>query len=154
LDDPEVVRALYAASSAGAEIDLVVRGLCTLKPGVPGLSERVRVSSLVGRFLEHARIYHFANDGADEYFIASADWRSRNLRRRVEVAAPVLDPIARGRLGAILDRELADPSAWMLEADGGYRRRSDVGLGDPATAQARAMAPDSRSAEEVAWAAP
>ncbi|MGN6392282.1 MAG: polyphosphate kinase 1 [Gemmatimonadales bacterium] len=154
LDDPEIIRGLYAASSAGVEIDLMVRGLCTLKPGVPGMSERIRVSSLVGRFLEHARIYHFANAGDDEYLIASADWRSRNLRRRVEVAAPVLDPRARDRLAQILEEELRDPSAWVLDAGGGYRRRSDVGIGDPATAQARAMAmaADSRSPEEVAWA--
>lgn len=151
LDDPEVIRALYAAASAGVEIDLLVRGLCTLKPGVPGMSERIRVASLLGRFLEHARIYHFANGGDDEYFIASADWRSRNLRRRVEVAVPVLDPLARDRLALILDRELADPSAWMLEPDGGYRRRSDVALGDPATAQAQAA--DSPSPEEAAWVA-
>ena len=109
LDDPEVIRALYEASQAGVEIDLIVRGLCTLKPGVPGLSERIRVRGMVGRFLEHARIYHFANAGDDEYFIASADWRSRNLRRRVEVAAPVLDPVGRRRLADILARELADP---------------------------------------------
>jgi polyphosphate kinase len=154
LDDPEIIRALYAAASAGAQIDLLVRGLCTLKPGVPGMSERIRVSSLVGRFLEHARIYHFANGGDDEYFIASADWRSRNLRRRVEVAAPVLDPVSRGRLAQILDQELSDPTAWVLGPDGGYRRRSDISIGDPATAQVRAMAlaADSRSPEEVAWA--
>lgn len=154
LDDPEIIRALYAAASAGAEIDLLVRGVCTLKPGVPGMSERIRVFSLVGRFLEHARIYHFANGGDDEYFIASADWRSRNLRRRVEVAAPVLDPVARGRLARILDQELSDPTAWVLGPDGGYRRRSDISIGDAATAQVRAMAlaADSRSPEEVPWA--
>jgi len=154
LDDPEIIRALYAAASGGVEIDLLIRGLCTLKPGVPGMSERVRVSSLVGRFLEHARIYHFANGGDDDYLIASADWRSRNLRRRVEVAAPVLDAVARDRLARILDQELRDPSAWVLGPDGGYRRRSDTGIGDPATAQVRAMAmaADAGSPEEVAWA--
>jgi polyphosphate kinase len=144
---------LYAASSAGVDIDLLVRGLCTLKPGVPGVSERIRVASLVGRFLEHARIYHFANAGDEEYFIASADWRSRNLRRRVEVAAPILDRFARARLVRILDQELADPSAWVLERDGSYHRRSDIGVGDPATAQAKAMARDSRAPEETVWVA-
>jgi len=152
LDDPEIIRALYAASAAGVEIDLVVRGLCTLKPGVPGLSERIRVRGLVGRFLEHARIYHFSNAGAEEYFIASADWRSRNLRRRVEVAAPVLDPAGRRRLSAILDQELADPSAWELASDGSYRQRASLPVGDPATAQTQAMEVEAGGYEEVVWA--
>jgi polyphosphate kinase len=152
LDDPEVVRALYDASQAGAEIDLMVRGLCTLKPGVTGLSERIRVRSIVGRFLEHARIYHFGNDGADEYLIGSADWRSRNLRRRVEVVTSVLDPAGRARLDAILTRELDDPSAWMLAADGGYLQAHALPVGDPATAQARAIAsPTPATEEETVW---
>ena len=88
IDDPEIIHALYAASEAGVEVDLVVRGICTLKPGVAGLSERIRVRGLIGRFLEHARIYHFGNDGDDEYLIGSADWRSRNLRQRVEARRP------------------------------------------------------------------
>jgi polyphosphate kinase len=148
LDDPEVIRALYDASQAGVEIDLLVRGLCTLKPGVAGLSERIRVRSIVGRFLEHARIYHFGNGGADEYLIGSADWRSRNLRRRVEVVASVLDPECRARLDAILARELEDPSAWELAADGSYRQAQALPVGDPATAQARAIAPPNPAAEE------
>ncbi len=139
LDDPEIIRALYAASQAGVDVGLVVRGLCRLKPGVPGLSERIRVRGLVGRFLEHARIYHFGNDGADDYLIGSADWRSRNLRRRVEVAVAVLDPACRGRLDLILSRELADPSGWELEADGSYHQLRSVPVGDPATAQAQAI---------------
>jgi polyphosphate kinase len=150
LDDAEIIRALYAASGAGVEIDLIVRGLCTLKPRVAGLSERIRVRGTVGRFLEHARIYHFANGGEDEYFIASADWRSRNLRRRVEVAAPVLDPGARHRLAGILAHELADPSAWELGPDGSYRQETSLAIGDPGTAQTMAM--DYRSEEEVVWA--
>jgi polyphosphate kinase len=150
LDDPEIIRALYEASAAGTEIDLIVRGLCTLKPGVPGLSDRIRVRGTVGRFLEHARIYHFANAGDDEYFIASADWRSRNLRRRVEVAAPVIDPVARRRLADILAQELADPSAWELGPDGSYRQRTSLAVGHPATAQMIAM--DQRSEKEVVWA--
>jgi polyphosphate kinase len=152
LDDVEVIRALYAASSAGVEIDLLVRGLCALRPGVPGLSERIRVRGGIGRFLEHARIYHFGNAGDDEYFIASADWRSRNLRRRVEVAAPVLDPLCRRRLATVLEQELADPSAWELAPDGGYRQRAALAVGDPATAQAIAMAMDHLTEEEVVWA--
>jgi len=150
LDDAEIVRALYAASSAGVEIDLIVRGLCTLKPGVPGLSDRIRVRGAVGRFLEHARIYHFANGGDDEYFIASADWRSRNLRRRVEVAAPVLDPVCRQRLATVLQLELADPAAWELAADGSYHQRVTLPIGDPSSAQAAAMA--SRTEDEAVWA--
>ena len=127
-----------------------MRGLCTLKPGVPGLSERIRVRGTIGRFLEHARIYHFANAGDDEYFIASADWRTRNVRRRVEVAAPVLDPVCRRRLASILALELADPSAWELAADGSYRQHESLAVGDPASAQAIAM--DHRTEEEVVWA--
>jgi polyphosphate kinase len=140
LDDPEVVRALYGASQAGVDIDLSVRGICTLRPGVPGLSERIRVQSLVGRFLEHARIYHFGNGGADEYFIGSADWRSRNLRRRVEVVAPVTADACRRTLDLILEQELSDPSAWVLAQDGSYRQVQNVPIGDPATAQVRAFA--------------
>ena len=122
ISDSTVIQALYRASQAGVTIDLVVRGICTLRPGVPGLSERIRVVSILGRFLEHARIYHFGNDGAEEYYVGSADWRPRNLRRRVEVVAPVYDPAARQKLDAILTQELADPHAWLLGADGGYDR--------------------------------
>lgn len=148
LDDPEVVRALYDASQAGVEIDLLVRGLCTLKPGVRGLSDRIRVRSIVGRFLEHARIYHFGGDGDDDYLIGSADWRSRNLRRRVEVVTSVLDPDCRARLDAILTRELEDPSAWALAPDGSYHQTHPLPVGDPATAQARAIAPPTPATEE------
>ena len=122
LSDSTVIQALYRASQAGVDVDLVVRGICTLRPGVPGLSERIRVVSILGRFLEHARIYHFANGGGDgeEYYIGSADWRPRNLRRRVEVVAPVFDPAARRRLDDILTRELGASAAWLLRPDGGY----------------------------------
>jgi polyphosphate kinase len=123
LADCTVIGALYRAAQAGVEIDLVVRGICMLRPGIPGLSERIRVVSVLGRFLEHARIYHFANAGAPEYYIGSADWRPRNLRRRVEVITPVDDPAARARLDRILELELAEPGAWSLESDGSYTRR-------------------------------
>jgi polyphosphate kinase len=125
LSDSTVIQALYRASQAGVDVDLVVRGICTLRPSVPGLSERIRVVSIVGRFLEHARIYHFANgaDGAGMYYVGSADWRPRNLRRRVEVMAPVFDAAAREKLDRILTTELAAPDAWMLRPDGGYDRR-------------------------------
>jgi len=150
VDDPELIRALYAASGAGVEIDLIVRGLCTLKPGVSGLSERIRVRGAIGRFLEHARIYHFANAGDEEYFIASADWRTRNLHRRVEVAAPVLERESRRRLAGILAQELADPSAWALAPDGSYHQQVSLAVGDAGTAQAIAM--NQRTEEEFVWA--
>ena len=127
LSDSTVVDALYRASRAGVEIDLIVRSLCTLRPGVPGLSERIRVISALGRFLEHARIYHFGNGGDDEYFVGSADWRPRNLRRRVEVVAPIRDQAARVRLDRLLELELADPTAWEMRASGEYVRRSGNG---------------------------
>jgi polyphosphate kinase len=136
LADATVIQALYRASQSGVDVDLVVRGICTLRPGVPGLSERIRVTSLLGRFLEHARIYHFGNGGADEYYLASADWRPRNLRRRVEVAAPVYDAAARARLDHILATELADPGGWVLSADGSYERTAAAG-GDGSSAQTR-----------------
>ena len=151
VDDREIIEALYAASQAGVEIDLMVRGLCTLRPGVSGQSERIRVRALIGRFLEHGRIYHFRNDGDDEYLIGSADWRSRNLRRRVEVAVPIKDPSCRARLDAILTRELADPSAWELASDGTYRQIQSVAVGDPATAQNQAIVGGHPEAEEPVW---
>lgn len=137
LADRKIIKALYQASQAGVQIDLVVRGICTLRPGVPGLSERIRVVSVMGRFLEHARICHFHNGGDDEYYVGSADWRPRNLRRRVEVVAAVTDERARARLDRILATELADASAWELGADGWYRRR---GPGPGSAAQAAFLA--------------
>lgn len=128
LTDRRMIRALYRASEAGVDVDLIVRSACCLRPGVPGLSSRIRVRSILGRFLEHARIYYFENDGEGAYFIASADWRKRNLRKRVEVAVPIEDPEARDRLRAILDAELADPRAWILDAGGTYRRLDGVGV--------------------------
>ena len=122
LEDPEIVAALYRASAAGVEIDLLIRGLCVLRPGVPGLSERIRVTSVLGRFLEHQRIYHFGNGGLDEYLIGSADLRPRNLRRRVEVLAPVERRDLKERLGLTLDKLLAEPTAWTLDSEGRYTR--------------------------------
>jgi polyphosphate kinase len=126
LADTEVIQALYRASRAGVTVELVVRGLCTLRPGVPGHSERIRVVSRLGRYLEHARIYHFANDGVEEYYIGSADWRPRNLRMRVEVVAPVGDADARATLDSLLTEELADPTGWLLRPDGSYVRARDA----------------------------
>jgi polyphosphate kinase len=109
-----------------------------LRPGVPGLSARIKVVSVLGRFLEHARIYHFENGGAPEYYIGSADWRPRNLRRRIEVVTPVDEAAARRRLDGMLDRELADPDAWTLAADGSYAR--GAGLTRPSHTASRSSA--------------
>ena len=133
LADREVVRALYQASQAGVRVELIVRGICTLRPGVPGISDRIHVVSIVGRLLEHSRIYRFTNAGDPEYLIGSSDLRPRNLRRRVEVLVPVLDPSHRARLDLILSRYLDDASGWDLEASGAYRRR----LGTTRCAQER-----------------
>jgi polyphosphate kinase len=124
LVDPEIVEALYAASQAGTEIDLIVRGLCSLRPGVPGLSDRIRVRSLVGRFLEHSRIFRFGPDGdAAEYYLGSSDLMPRNLDRRVEAMVPVLDRALQQRLAQILDVELEDDRlAWSLHADSSWSK--------------------------------
>jgi polyphosphate kinase len=123
LVDPSLIEELYAASGAGVSIDLIVRGICCLRPGVPGLSERIRAISIVDRFLEHARIFYFENAGAPEYLLASADWMPRNLDRRVEVAFPVLDPALQAEVRAILDVQLADTvKARFLRPDGTSER--------------------------------
>jgi len=130
LADTEIIEALYRASQAGVRVELSVRGLCALRPGIPGLSERIRVASILGRFLEHARIYCFGQGEDADYYIGSADWRSRNLRRRVEVAVPILDPALRRRLDQLLEAELSDPTAWCLKPDGTYERPAgEPGLG-------------------------
>ena len=140
LSEPDVVSALYRASEDGVRIDLVVRGVCTLRPGMTGVSENITVVSVLGRFLEHARAFHFANAGSPEYFIGSADLRPRNLRRRVELLAPVRDPVCRAQLDALLDAYVGDPTAWELTSAGEYVRRHGVGpgaqeqlIGDPAS---------------------
>jgi polyphosphate kinase len=136
LADRTVIEALYRASRAGVRVELVVRSICTLRPGVPGLSENIHVRSILGRLLEHARIFHFENGGHAEYYIGSADWRARNLRKRVEVVTPVLDHACRALLERILDAELFDPRAWVLRADGVYERLR----GEGPTAQERFLA--------------
>ena len=123
LVDPEIVDALYEASAAGTEIDLIVRGLCSLRPGVTGLSDRIRVRSLVGRFLEHSRIFRFGSDGAVEYYLGSSDLMPRNLDRRVEAMVPVLDRTLQGRLDQILEVELQDDRlAWSLGDNGSWTK--------------------------------
>ncbi len=124
LEDVDVVDALYEASAAGVEIDLIVRGICRLRPGLDGRSETVRVRSIVGRFLEHARIFYFHNGGRPEYFFGSADWMKRNLEYRVEAAVPVEDPQLQQVVREILEIQLADNvKAWELAADGTWSRR-------------------------------
>jgi polyphosphate kinase len=123
LEDVDITRALYRSAQAGVKIDLIVRDTCRLRPGVPGLSESVRVVSIVGRFLEHGRVYYFRNGGADEYFIGSADCMKRNLESRVEAVAPVDDPSLRAELRAVLDVQLKpNHAAWEMRADGSYVR--------------------------------
>ena len=127
VEDPEVIGALYRASSGGVRVQMVIRGLCILRPGLAGVSDRIEVSSVLGRFLEHERIYHFGNGGESEYLIGSADWRPRNLRRRVEVVTPVRAPALVARLDALLSALLSEPSAWILGSDGTYVRRGRPG---------------------------
>lgn len=123
--EPSVIAALYEASQAGVKVDLIVRGVCALKPGVPGLSENITVRSIVGRFLEHHRIYYFHAGGAEDVYLSSADWMDRNLFRRVEVAFPVRERklkrrvIAEGLSVCLGDNQ----SAWQMHSDGHYRRR-------------------------------
>jgi polyphosphate kinase len=125
LEDPDVIEALCQASAAGVSIDLIIRGFCCLRPGVPGRTENIRIRSIIGRFLEHARIFYFAagseNPFDGDYFIGSADWMFRNLSRRVEVVTPVTDQCAKERLWEVLDINLLDQrQAWVLGSDGSY----------------------------------
>jgi polyphosphate kinase len=134
LADREMVAALYRASGEGVRINLLVRGICSLRPGVAGLSENIRVFSALGRYLEHERIFRFNNRGDAEYYIGSADWRTRNLSRRVEVAVPIVDAEHRARLDAILEHDLSRPDLWELGADGTYYQRPEPAPRDtPAT---------------------
>ena len=136
LQDPDIICELYRASQAGVPITLNVRGLCCIRPGVPGLSENVRVYSHVGRFLEHGRIYRFENDGSPEYYIGSADWMRRNLDRRVETIAPVSDATNQRELERIFEvYEMDNHSAWDMQPDGSYVRRRPAAGEDPRPAQ-------------------
>ncbi|MBU6199551.1 MAG: polyphosphate kinase 1 [Xanthomonadaceae bacterium] len=141
LNEAGVVELLYKASQAGVRVDLIVRGACTLRPGVKGLSENIRVRSIVGRFLEHSRVYWFANGGAAETWCASADWMERNLLRRIEVCFPIRDAeLAQRVYDEALENYLADNTqAWLLDADGRYERAlPDADM--PHSAQAALMA--------------
>jgi polyphosphate kinase len=155
LVDPECIAALYAASQAGARVDLIIRGICSLWPGVAGTSDGITVRSIVGQYLEHSRVFSFANSGRPELYIGSADLMERNLDRRVEAIVPIEDPEARARIDAVLEVMLADDRrSWQLLVDGAYHRTEEL-TGKPGTIdtfellQARAMA-----AAEEATAAP
>ena len=140
MDDPEIIRHLYEASGAGVSIDLIVRGHCCLRPGLAGYSENIRVISIIGRFLEHDRIFCFENGGDPEFFIGSADWRRRNLDSRVEAVVPIDHPELKVQLRRILDLALADNQlAWELSADGHYERRSPAPGEEPTTLQQALM---------------
>ncbi len=156
LVDPQIIEALYDASRAGVHVDLIIRGACCLVPGLPGVSDRIRVRSIIGEFLEHSRIFMFTNGGRPEWYIGSADLMERNLDRRIEVVTPVEDHEARARLGRIVDVMLADDRrSWQLNADGRWQRtevlESKAGtvdtfnvLKDDAAAAALAMADPKR----------
>ncbi|MEB3331908.1 MAG: polyphosphate kinase 1 [Synechococcaceae cyanobacterium] len=127
LVDPAIIALLYRASQAGVRIELVIRGMCSLRPGVPGVSDNISVISVIGRFLEHSRLFWFGNGGEAEMFIGSADWMPRNLDRRVEAVAPVLDANGRRQLEQLLDLYLADTTAWQMHADGHFSQRQPEG---------------------------
>jgi len=123
LIDPQIIQALYQASMAGVKIDLIVRGICALRPGIQGVSDNIQVRSIVGRFLEHSRVYYFHNAGDPELYLASADWMERNFFRRIEVAFPVQSTRYRERIIGDLENYLRDNTqAWLLQADGSYAK--------------------------------
>jgi polyphosphate kinase len=124
LVDPAIIALLYEASQAGVHIHLVVRGMCSLRPGVAGISDNIHISSVIGRFLEHSRLFWFANGGADEMYIGSADWMGRNLDRRVEAVVPIEDAALQARLLRLIDTYLNDNcTAWEMHCDGSFQRR-------------------------------
>jgi polyphosphate kinase len=135
LTDPQLIQALYAAAQSGVRIDLIVRGMCILRPGVEGVSENIRVRSIVGRFLEHTRVFYFRADKKDVMYCSSADWMERNMFRRVEVAFPINDDSLRARiLNELLTCLQDNTQAWLLGADGTYTRAVPGG-DEPVTAQ-------------------
>ncbi len=136
LVEPEIIKALYRASCAGVMIDLIVRGTCCLRPSISGVSDNIRVRSIVGRFLEHSRVYYFHANGEEKLYLSSADWMDRNVFRRVEIAFPIQHPELKQRLMGDLDLCLQDnQGAWELQADGTWQRRSPAAGEDPLLAQ-------------------
>ncbi|WP_220812476.1 polyphosphate kinase 1 [Pseudomonas paralcaligenes] len=137
LTDPKIIRALYKASQMGVRIDLVVRGMCCLRPGVHGVSHNIHVRSIVGRFLEHSRIYYFLNGGDEQLYLSSADWMERNLDKRVETCFPMEGKKLITRVKKELESYLSDNTqAWVLQPDGRYQRTSPTGNANPRNAQA------------------
>lgn len=132
LVDPQIIKKLYEASQAGVQIDLIVRGMCCIRPGLKGVSDNIRIISVIGRFLEHSRIFYFGNNGADEVYIGSADWMNRNLNRRIEAVVPIETPDLKQELKDLLDLFLTDQrQAWELQSDGSYvQRRPQPGADD------------------------
>jgi polyphosphate kinase len=127
VSEPKIIRALYKASQAGVPIRLIVRGICVLRPGVPGVSENIKVRSIIGRFLEHSRIYWFHNDGMDEIYAASADWMTRNLINRVETCFPIEDPKLIERVISEMELYLKDNcQSWEMDSDGNYHQNSPL----------------------------
>jgi polyphosphate kinase len=152
LADTEVIEALYRASKAGVHITLVVRGICMLIPGAAGLSENITVISVVGHYLEHSRVYYFANGGSEEYYLASADWMPRNLERRVELMFPVLQEDIKTRIRAILGSYCRDTvQAWKLGPDGSWSRLSPAGGEAPFSAQEQFLSQAAKAGENL-WA--
>jgi polyphosphate kinase len=139
LVDPQAIEALYRASCAGVKIDLIVRGICALRPGIPGVSENIVVRSIVGRFLEHSRVFYFENGGDPQLYCASADWMERNFFRRVEIAFPIKRGSHRERILRDLDVYLSDNTqAWRLEPGGLYTRKAP-GNEPPVNAQEKLL---------------
>ncbi len=137
LNEPQIINALYDASRAGVKIDLIVRGICSLRPGVPGLSENIQVRSIVGRFLEHSRVYYFLNDGQEEFYCSSADWMVRNMFRRNESCFEIRQKAMKEQIRHDLELFLADNcQAWVLHGDGSYERVAR-GSGKSVSAQDR-----------------
>jgi polyphosphate kinase len=140
LTEPEIIKSLYQASEAGVNTDLIVRGMCSLRPGIPQISENIRIRSIVGRFLEHTRALYFHNDGKPEVFCTSADWMNRNLHRRVEACFPIESAKLRQRVAEDLELYLTDnTNAWELLPDGTYKKVEADG-GEMVSAQMRLVA--------------
>jgi polyphosphate kinase len=140
LIEPQIIDVLYRASAAGIKVDLIVRGICSLRPGIPGLSENIQVRSIVGRFLEHSRVYYFFNNGDEEFFCSSADWMDRNFFRRTETCFPIRQRPLKERLKADLDLFLADNcQAWRMNGDGSYEKLQP-GDANPVSAQQTLLA--------------
>jgi len=123
LVDPAIIAQLYEASQAGVRIELIIRGMCCLRPGLPGISDNIRVTSVIGRFLEHSRVFWFANGGDSELFMGSADWMARNLDRRVEAVAPTEDPQVKEQLEKVLNLYIADSGAWHMNSEGNFQQQ-------------------------------